>query len=387
MAKEKPSGLTTHAIKEKGWLLFEAVVGSQAYGTATPQSDTDIKGVFVMPGEVELMLDFDPSWETVADKTGEGPEKIETEYFSLRKFMRMLTATNPMSLEMLYSPADCILYKHPFFDDILEHRSRFLNRRCEKSFAEFALQQIRKAKGLNKKQNWSAERRQRQELLDFCFVAAGQGSKPIKEKLGELSGGTMRGRESDAASKCGLVRIPHMREVYGVYYDPSEELGYKGILSRDGNNLSLSSIPKGETPVFHMQFNTDAWATHCKEYREYQQWETTCNKDRWVDVQGHGQMIDGKNMMHCVRLIETATEIATDLAVNVRRPDAESLLGIKKGRVPLQQILHESAAKIERLPEVFASSALPEEIGAEALAWADAKHHDITVAIRSRQRW
>ena len=33
-------------IKQNGWLLFEAIVGSHAYGTALPDSDLDKKFVY-----------------------------------------------------------------------------------------------------------------------------------------------------------------------------------------------------------------------------------------------------------------------------------------------------------------------------------------------------
>jgi hypothetical protein len=37
---------------------------------------------------------------------------------------------------------------------------------------------------------------------------------------------------------------------------------------------------------------------------------TERNLQRWVDVKSHDQKIDGKNMMHCYRLVQMAREIA-----------------------------------------------------------------------------
>ena len=36
-------------LKEKGVIVLECISGSKAYGLDTPISDTDIKGVFVLP--------------------------------------------------------------------------------------------------------------------------------------------------------------------------------------------------------------------------------------------------------------------------------------------------------------------------------------------------
>ena len=41
--------LTIEDVKQNGWLVFEAIVGSRAYGLNTPTSDTDIRGVFILP--------------------------------------------------------------------------------------------------------------------------------------------------------------------------------------------------------------------------------------------------------------------------------------------------------------------------------------------------
>ncbi len=62
-------------------------------------------------------------------------------------------------LELLYTPEDCIEYKHPIFDKILEHKDKFLSKSCRWSFGGYAIDQITKAKGLNKKMNWEEEKK------------------------------------------------------------------------------------------------------------------------------------------------------------------------------------------------------------------------------------
>ena len=50
--------MTIHEIKEQKLLLFECISGSKAYGLDTPESDTDIKGVFVLPKKRFYGLEF-----------------------------------------------------------------------------------------------------------------------------------------------------------------------------------------------------------------------------------------------------------------------------------------------------------------------------------------
>ena len=52
--------MTIQEIKNKGLLLFECISGSRAYGLDTPQSDTDIKGVFYLPKEQFYGLRYIP---------------------------------------------------------------------------------------------------------------------------------------------------------------------------------------------------------------------------------------------------------------------------------------------------------------------------------------
>ena len=59
------------------------------------------------------------------------------------------------------------------------------------------------------------------------------------------------------------------------------------------------------------------------------------NEARWVDVKSHGQKIDGKNMMHCRRLMDMAREIGEGKGINVRRENADYLISIRKGEVDL----------------------------------------------------
>jgi uncharacterized protein len=146
-------------------------------------------------------------------------------------------------------------------------------------------------------------------------------------------------------------------------------LGYKGLVKvgesdNDGisNQLRLSSIPKGEKPIAVFTYNKDGYSQHCKDYKSYQEWLDNKNEQRWVDVKSHGQKIDGKNMMHCVRLSNMAREIAEDNVVNVRRPDADYLLSIRKGEVNLNTLIEKVENDVVEIKELFKNSNLPDKV-------------------------
>ena len=132
--------MTLEELKKSRHIIFECISGSRAYGLDTPTSDTDIRGVFILPREHFYSLDY------IGQVNNESNDIV---YYELRKFMELCSKNNPNILELLNVPEDCILYKHPVFD--LIKIELFLSKQCEKSFANYAYAQLRKARGLEKK--------------------------------------------------------------------------------------------------------------------------------------------------------------------------------------------------------------------------------------------
>jgi hypothetical protein len=128
------------------------------------------------------------------------------------------------------------------------------------------------------------------------------------------------------------------------------------------NQLRLSSIPNGEKCLGVFSFNKDGYSEHCKDFSEYQEWLENRNEARYVETQEHGQRIDGKNMMHCMRLIRMATEIGEGKGIQVRREDREYLLSIRKGELDLDKLIEEADKAIENMDEIFDNSTLPNKV-------------------------
>lgn len=335
-------------------LLFECISGSRAYGTDTPQSDTDLSGVFVLPRTVFYGLD---RVEQVSD-----PGHNET-YYEIGRFVELLGKNNPNLLEILYSEGDCVRFRHPLFDRIRpEH---VLSKLCESTFAGYALTQVRKARGLNKKIVNPMEG-PRKSILDFCHVVDGQGSIPLNEWL--LTSGIRQ-------EHCGLVKVPHMRDVYAVFAEPS---GCRGIVSSfESTEVTLSSVPKGAVPRGWMNFNKDGFKKYCKEFRAYQDWLQNRNEARYAANIEHGRNYDSKNLMHTFRLLDMAEEIATEHRITVRRPNRDFLMRIRTGEFDYKHVIAMAEEKIESIKSAFAASDLPDQPNHQELERA-------LVAIRER---
>lgn len=141
-------------------------------------------------------------------------------------------------------------------------------------------------------------------------------------------------------------------------------IGFRGIVGEDkeSNEVRLSSIPKGVKPMCNMTWNKSGYNVHCKDYREYTKWLSERNTQRYVDTNKHGQMIDGKNLLHCRRLLDIAIEIATTKDIVLERPNAKELLEIRKGCVDLQTIIESAKKDLLLLDELYNNSDLPDEV-------------------------
>ncbi|MBC6610108.1 nucleotidyltransferase domain-containing protein [Hymenobacter sp. BT507] len=335
--------MTIADLRKRGLLLFEAISGSRAYGTHLPHSDTDLKGVFILPEAEFYGLDYVPQ---VANDTN------DEVFYELRRFVELLLKNNPTMLELLGTPEDCVVYRHLLFAAF--RAEDFLSKLCRQSFAEYAVAQIRKAKGLNKKIN-HPEPPSRKSVLDFCYVTVGAGAQPVTAWLT---------RHGYAAAQCGLANVPHLTDLYALFVDdtPDQRHHYRGLV-RDpetSQDVQLSTVPKGEMPAAYLSFNRNGYSTYCRVYREYKEWEQKRNPEHYQNTVQHGKNYDAKNMLHVFRLLRMAEEIAREGRLHVRRPDRDFLLQIRHGEFEYEQLVSEAEALVVRVDAAFATSALPE---------------------------
>ena len=388
--------LTIEDLRKKGWIAYEYRRGSHMYHLNVEGSDEDTGGVFICPQSYLYGLRSNYP-EQVSD------EKNDTVFYEFGRWIELLLKSNPTALESLFAPKDCIIGEvHPAVQFVLDHKEMFLSKECFKTFYGYAVSQIGKARGLNKKIVNPVEKRL--DILDFCYTFKNQGSQPIKEFLAE---------HSLDQKYCGLVNIPNMRDTYGVYYDwaayfkfenvdwydvsfqsggvkypfsdfisevnakaisdrikNKEFFGYSGIVHPDelekSNEVRLSSIPKGEVPICFMTYNKDAYTCHCRDYREYKEWEEKRNPVRYEGNLGHNY--DAKNVMHCMRLVRMAKELAQGKGFNVVRDwDRQYLLDIRNHKFEYEEVMEQLEKEKAEMEEAIATCTLPEHVDYDAV--------------------
>lgn len=376
-----------HWLKENGYILFETIVGSQAHGTNTETSDIDKAFVYILPKDDIFGIKYKEQLKIHKDFMG----------YEIRRFLELLRKANPTVLELLFSPDDCHLIKHPVFQYLIDVRDTFVTKGCDNAFRGYAKQQREKAEGLEKLQNWENQRVEKKTPIDFCKVPVGYNSIPVTKYLED------KGKEQMFAA---LSAVNNCRDLYALFYDKNAELsfsekysegqregfkairkaaglsmgfGYKGIAFEDSDDIRLSNIPFEERVdgfLCHVSYNKDGYMKHCKDFNRYQKWLVDRNENRWVENVTHGQQYDGKNMMHFMRLIHIGKEIAQGKGINIRRPDAQELLKIRRGEVSLHDIFEKSEELLNEMKTLFQNSNLPDEVSSEFI-------HQLLVKIRT----
>ena len=258
---------------ENSSVIFRGIVGSRAYGTANAQSDTDTRGIFVVPSMEYVRLVPPP--KQVSD-----PHNDHT-YYSLLRFCELMAEANPTTMEMLYLPEDCIITMTPAFEALMAYRDMFITQRAVESHLGYAVSQMKKAKTPE----------------DYCMFLrdAHELPKPLKE-----SGVDLRTCLATRLSKSVTEDVMHV-------YDYGKETG--GVFR--GGAPVVSSIPKEDAGlrIGVLIFNKQAFESAKRQHHEYWDWRRHRNDARWVQ-QERGQLdYDAKNMMHLTRLLFSGESI------------------------------------------------------------------------------
>lgn len=116
--------------------IFLAEVGSTAYGTATPQSDTDYKGLCVPP--LNYFLGCMSKFEQAECKD---PDLV---IYDIRKFISLAADCNPSIVEVLWVDDSNIVKMTPLGEVLRENRRMFLSKKAKHTFTGYAVSQLRR---------------------------------------------------------------------------------------------------------------------------------------------------------------------------------------------------------------------------------------------------
>lgn len=122
-------------------VLLRGLVGSQAYGLATPESDEDFMAVYLEPQETFLGLRLIQDRDLTVHNTS---ETLDTTAHEVGKFMRLALKSNPSILELLWLPNRCYTHVSVHGEALLDNRHWFASAELVKNaYLGYATQQFK----------------------------------------------------------------------------------------------------------------------------------------------------------------------------------------------------------------------------------------------------
>lgn len=122
-----------------GTLLLSGIVGSQAYGLATPESDVDRLGVYAAPTR-----DFHGLTTPLESVVFKAPEPDAT-YHEAAKMCRLMMNSNPSVMELLWLPTDLYETKTDLGLALIDIRQSFPSKdRVRRAYLGYATTQFDK---------------------------------------------------------------------------------------------------------------------------------------------------------------------------------------------------------------------------------------------------
>lgn len=321
-------------------IIYECIHGSRAYGLNTPESDTDLKGIFVGPNSI--YLGFLTRCEQFEFKNPD-----DRVIYNITKFFKLAADCNPNIIEVLFCDESDIVTLTESGKLIRDNAHLFLSKKARYTFLGYAFAQLKRIKthrhwllnppdhqptrgefGLPERRLISTDRQGA-----FLYVVANILDSTIEEA--KLSVETRE--ELHAANWMGLCQSSI----------PSDEKVWSEIAELTGASGEFVEVMMREK----------SYTNALNNWKSYTNWKETRNPKRAALEARSGY--DTKHAMHLVRLVKMGEEILSGKGVIVKRPDRKELLAIRNGAWSFEQIEEWCVDMDKRMDELYKASPLP----------------------------
>jgi len=336
--------------------IFECIVGSQAYGINTLESDVDKSGVMIPGKEYFYGL-------KKFDQFNDYPDEDKTIY-NIKKVIGLISDNNPNCLDLLFVPERCIIKITPYWQKVIDNSHLFVSKKCKYTFSGYAISQLNRIKThreyLLNPPKAKPERKDFGLSEDSLFETAQIKSLIHVESLFEY----IKDEEKDI----------FLNKLDNVYADQIVPLFFK-YLKEDRRTIALeflqnalqaqlkTLISLGKNHFIKDEYVEQAenelkYYCSLKNWQRYEEWKKHRNKKRAPLEEKFG--FDTKHGAHLVRLLRMGKEILETGKVNVDRTniDAEDLKAIRNGSMNYEEIEQYTKDMDEQLNVVYEKSTL-----------------------------
>ena len=320
-------------------LIVSFICGSQLYGTATKDSDEDLRGVFI-PSK-EYFYGFLHRVEQYEDKIN------DITYYDIRKFMSLAINNNPNIVEFLFVPTNKWINSSNEWESIIENKEYFLSRKCKHTFLGYAHSQLNRIK------------RHRGWLLNP------PKEKPIREKYGLLEHKSFFSKDQIGAFN--MLLSMYLKQIGKIHklrieLEEMEETVTYLTLCQNLTEVDYKSVQKILPISDNMVEALDRekkYINAMQQWQAYQRWKKNRNPDRAVLESKYG--FDTKHGSHLFRLITEGEELLTTGHITFPRPDAELLLDIRNGKWTYDQLIEKVQDFENKFEYLYIYSILPKK--------------------------
>lgn len=322
--------------------IVEIKFGSHLYGTTTPKSDLDLKGIYI-PTPRQIILGKYPETITKsrpkAVNERNNKDDIDVEILSLGRYLDLLMEGQTMALDILFAPDwsytdNTTENGRDIMSVIKANKDKLLTRNVN-AFVGYARQQAARY-GIKGSRMDSLKRTK--ELLDSLVVSNGYLDK-LSNYEHAIQNLVEQSKELVSLEKTPLIEIVML----------------KG--------------PKGDLNAPHLKVNGRSIPFHAKV--KYAQEVVGKMLDSYGGRATKAHLaggVDWKALSHAVRVNTEAQELLATGSITFPRPDSDLLLKIKTEQMPKEQVFEIIEHGVADLYEAQAKSTLREE---PDRAWAE----------------
>lgn len=299
--------------------ILEIKFGSHLYGTDTPNSDLDLKGIYLPTAREIVLHSYKKTISTTRPKREHernNKDDVDIEIFSLDRYVELLTQGQTVALDMLFAPHHSYTYTcwdTGIMDDIQLNKEKFLSKSMCNSFFGYAKQQAAKygVKGFR--------------------VAA------LREALEFV-------KQFDNKTK--------LEECDPEFYFRKNNSEHIRFVDCKGPNGTIST----HLEVCDKKYPLHASVKYVKEqlqrrFEEYGHRALLAEKNEGVDW---------KALSHAVRVNSQAKELLQDHHITFPRPDKDLLLEIKLGHMDYKVVAEIIEQGLAEMTELEKTSTLPD---------------------------
>ena len=324
-------------------LISSLVCGSHLYGTAMPDSDIDIRGVFIPSKEYFYGILHDV--DQFEDKTN------DIVYYSLQKFMKLSADNNPNIIEMLFVPITKDTKRYTSYTqdwlDIISQKNLFLSTKCKHTFMGYANSQLNRIK------------RHRGWLLNP------PKTKPERENFGLPKHKSLLTKdEIGAFNKLLSLYLEQVGKHHKLKEQLEEMNDTVSYISLSQNLVKMdydvvSNIMPISENIQEVLEREKAYMNAARQWESYQKWKGKRNLDRMMLEHKFGY--DTKHASHLYRLITEGKELLMKGTITFPRPDANIILDIREGKWSYDRLLEMVDGYEEKFEHLYENSVLPKK--------------------------